>query len=71
MKKFQVFDTGKPAQFPYCEVSEEWDNSIFNTFSSAKEYALRWIGYREVDLKPDVPFDYSGLGDTIEIRTIS
>lgn len=56
-----------------------WGNSIFDTFEKAREYAWKWIGpewggsvdgKKGCDLKPNVPLDYSGYGDFIEIREI-
>ena len=76
---FQVFDSGHPADCHHCKVHSSWNNSKFNTFEEALKYARMWgapyvgayDGSSGVELKLGVPWDYSGYGDTIEIREVS
>lgn len=71
---YQVFDNNKPADCFHHDVHGTWFKSKYETFAEAFEYATRWINLRDVNgcvfLKPDVPWDYSGYGDMIEIRTV-
>lgn len=70
---FQVFDNNKPADCHHHGVHKSWDNSKFNTFDEAQEYARKWLGQVAGDLVPEEvneKIDYSGYGDTIEIREI-
>ncbi len=67
---FQVFDNDKPAEM---KRSTLWANSVFQHFEDAHKYARRWIGPGREDCVPDKPdkkVDYSGYGDTIEIKTL-
>lgn len=73
MKKYQVFDNGRRAQYPDCAVSKSWDKSCFNSFEKAESYALKWLGGYSPGvgvLKLNCPFNYSGYEDMIEIREI-
>ena len=73
---FQVFDGGKPADCHHHKVHSSWDNSIFPTFDEALCYARKWgapycgsyDGSEGIQLEVNVPYDYSGYGDMIEIR---
>lgn len=67
---FQVLDNGKPAEM---ERSILWGDSIFQYFEQAYRYAKRWIGPGTEDCvpnRPDKKADYSGHGDTIEIKSL-
>ncbi len=72
---FQVFDNGKPADsngFPYL-ANLGWENSRFYTLEDARDYAHKWLGmgiYGMFEIGVNFPYDYSGYGDTIEIRQI-
>lgn len=69
--RFQVFESGKPAQYPDCNVHPSWSNSIFNTWEDANKYANHWLGpYGGIILISNIPHDFSGYGDTIEIWEI-
>jgi hypothetical protein len=69
---YQVFDNGKPADCFHCNVHESWNNSVYDTFEKALEYANKWLGFfgSGVVLKLNTPWDYSGYGDMIEIREV-
>ena len=68
--QYCVYDNGKPARYPDCKVDDSWDNNVFFTFDEAFAYARNWLG--EWDMLPSdwngSSLDYSGAGDTIEIR---
>jgi len=70
---FQVFCNNKPADtkgFPNL-TKECWANSTFSTFEEAHDYAVSWLGHFEVgDMELGKVYDYSGYGDTIEIREV-
>lgn len=70
---FNVYDNGKPASTAGQKVltpGNGWDNHSFHTFEKAVEYAKLYLG--EYDCLPanwdGLSYDYSGYGDTIEIR---
>lgn len=68
---FVVRDNNKPAQYPDCHVDAIWDNCRFPKFANALGYAKEWLGeYAETlpDNWDGSKLDYSGSGDTIEIR---
>lgn len=71
---YQVFDSGKPADengFPRL-AGFGWENSRWQNMLSARSYAQEWLG-TTCQLPDDwdgSPIDYSGYGDTIEIRKI-
>lgn len=71
---FQVFDNGKPAQYPDHKVHESWTRSAFTSFQEARDYAMRWLGeWAPLDedcIELGIPFDYSGLGDIVLVREI-
>ena len=69
---FQVFENGKPAQFPFFAVDPSWDNSIFESFEKAENYANAWLGsiYGPLVFELDVPEDYNGYGDCLVIREV-
>ncbi len=71
--KFAVYDNGKPAKYPECNVHPSWDNNSFDSFEKAIEYTSTWLGMLGEDfiyptIKLNEPYDYSGYGDLIEIR---
>ena len=70
---FEVFDNNKPAKYPHFDVDISWHTNRFYTFEDALAYASDWLGYPLDDLKIsleiNVPFDYNGFGDCIEIRS--
>jgi len=73
---FSVYDNGRPAKYPDSKVDPSWNNNTFDTFEEALEYAHMWLGpfggswdgMDGVVLELNVPWDYSGYGDVIEIR---
>ena len=70
MVKFVVYDNNKFAKYPECNVHPSWSQCSYDTFEEALDYARRWLGMYGggVVLKVNEPWDYSGYGDTIEIR---
>jgi hypothetical protein len=69
---FQVFDNNKPADKTGFSWATTWRNSKFQTFQEASKYADDWLGpYAGMVLKVNVPCDYTGLGDMIEIREVN
>lgn len=70
--KYRVLDTGKFAQYPDCDVNPSWNNSLFDTYKEAFDYAQNWLGmFRGLAIPVNTPIDYSGYKDTIEIREIN
>lgn len=64
---FTVYDSGSPAEM------NGWFDPYFNTIEDAQAFAMRWLGeyYDQRTMGNfivDQPYDYNGLGDTIEIR---
>jgi hypothetical protein len=78
MIKYQVFENDKPCDAANHKVHKSWNNSIFDSFNDALKYVYKWIGeYADPDsmtgssgIKVNIPYDYSGYGDMIEIREI-
>lgn len=70
MKKYNVYDNGKPANSTSFKslAGNGWDNSSFDTFVEAQAYANKWLGIFAMLLTVNVPVDYNGCGDMIEIR---
>lgn len=72
---YQVLDGDRAADengFPHL-VGKGWADSIFKTLYDAQIYAAKWLNVPPENMKtvrPDAPFDYSGYGDMLEIRTI-
>lgn len=70
---FAVYDNCKPASvmgFPQLN-GKGWDNHTFATLKEAQEYVSEWLGDYDTtggNLPADMPYDYNGYGDTIEIR---
>lgn len=73
MANFQVFDNNRPADCRHCAVGKDWNKSCYPTFKEAYAYAEQWLGdtYKLPDNWDGSPFNYSGYGDTIEIRKVS
>lgn len=69
---YEVYDNGRLAGHPYHNVSSVWTHPICKTFEQAQEWAKKWLGQYAslVPMYPDEKMDYSGCGDTIEIRSI-
>lgn len=74
---YQVLNNGRPADCNEFNVLSSLNQSIYINFDDAKRYAMKWVheeDYDNVDwnnLKPNVPVDYDGCGDTLEIRNLS
>lgn len=73
MKKFYVYDNDRPCNitgFPSF-ASPTWSN-FFESFEEARSYAMKWINFEEESGNPilqlNIPYDYSGYGDRIDIR---
>jgi hypothetical protein len=73
---FQVFENNIPCEYPNHNVRKTWNNSKFKTFEEALKYADDWLGILSPlaslkdMIKLNVPYDYSGYGDKIEIREL-
>lgn len=69
---FQVLDNGKSADCHGFPVHPSWNKSLYDTFDEALKYAWKWLGDKTGGplLKVNTPWEYSGYGDTIEIREI-
>lgn len=74
--KWSVFESGRPADhsgFP--QVHPSWNNSTFSSEKEARDYANLWLygaglkGFAD-HIPLNEPIDFSGFGDTIEIREI-
>lgn len=70
--KYEVYDNGKLAGFPYSNVSKDWVQPLFSTFEEAQAYTKNWLGeYCSLcPTEPNRTVYYSGEGDFIEIRKI-
>ncbi len=64
---YEVLDNGNPA---IIQNSDVWNKHFYRNFDQALEYTKKWLG--EYDSLPNnwqgEKYDYSGYGDTIEIR---
>ena len=70
---FAVFWRNLPAStvgFPQIIKDDGWDNNQFTTFEEAQTYARDWMNDDDLKLEPDKPFDYSGQGHFVEIKTV-
>lgn len=72
---YQVLDTGRPADSFHTSVKGKlWANSLFNSLVDAEQYVIEWLGgYGAPHILKEClnnPVDYSGYGDTIEIREV-
>jgi hypothetical protein len=70
---FQVYDGNKPADCANHKVHESWDKSLYCTFEEALGYADKWLGIYSPGievLKTNIPYDYSGYGDIVDIRKV-
>jgi hypothetical protein len=68
MKIYAVYDCERPAA---ADPSSVWGFYQWSTFEEAREYAVAWLG-QWAEVIPNnwdgKSVDYSGCGDTIEIR---
>ena len=68
---YVVYDNDKPASvegFPTL-TAPCWRTHKFHTWRTAHEYAKAWLGqWAPFGLEVNVPYDYDGYGDVIEIR---
>jgi len=69
---YQVYDNGRLADLTNSGNQDSiWQHPVCETFEQALQYAEQWLGdLAGINLKPNVPVDYSGYGDMIEIRKI-
>ena len=74
---YGVFENNKPCDNKNHKVHPSWNNSVFETWDQALRYAYKWLGQfadavkmEGPALEVNVPYDYSGYGDMIEIRKI-
>lgn len=73
---FTVYENGIPAIGANFGIKAEcWQNATFETFEEAVRYASEWLGnwspslsYLRVALANEAEYDYSGYGDTIQIK---
>lgn len=69
---FAVFENNKPALLKGWRI--KWENNKFQTLAEAQQYAWEWLGTYAPELPSDikfnVPYDYSGSGDVVEIRSV-
>jgi hypothetical protein len=76
VKKYQVLESGKPCDCRNYEVHPSWNQSIYDTFDDAMQYAKEWfwpfLGQQDSTfiLELNKPYDYDGCGSTAEIREI-
>jgi hypothetical protein len=75
MKKFNVYDNGRPAKSSSFSKwkrgkssNSDWANHSFASFEEAQQYADKWLGDYAAPLTVNQPYDYSGYGDLVEIR---
>jgi hypothetical protein len=66
---FQVLNNDIPAQYPYMPIHPSWNQSTFQSFDEAQEYACQYLGPFSPGkiFKLNEPYDYSGYGDCISI----
>lgn len=72
--KYQVFDTGKPADCNHHEVDKSWNKSIFETYEEALTYVRKWLyPYGQAQEFPvNTPVCYAGYKEFyMEIKEIS
>lgn len=69
---YEVYDNGKPADHLHQDVCDSWEHPDCETFEEAQRYCKEWLGnYSSLcPTEPNKVIDYSGAGDTIEIRKI-
>jgi hypothetical protein len=70
---YGVFDNDNPASSANLKYLSNkcWQTHLFDTFEEAKTYANKWLGdFAGGELILNVPIDYSGFGDKIEIKEI-
>ena len=68
MKKFGVFLNGEPLSTRHAPFANEFDD-----LDTALDYATGWCsgyGLQKEALQLNIPYDYNGYGDTIEVREI-
>ena len=74
--RWLVLESGIPAdRTNYPHLSPGWDKAIFETEEEARKYARIWLykaGLKDLVEKLEInqAYDYTGFGDTIEIRSI-
>lgn len=73
---YTVYDKDKPANDTSYELGGEgWQNATFETFEEAVRYVSDWLGnwapslsFLRMVLANEAEYDYSGYGDTIQIK---
>ena len=74
--KFEVFDGGRAAKYPDCNVDPSWNSNVFDLLTDAIKYADNWLGPMSPGIKVlsekavNIPYDYDGYGDIIEIKAV-
>jgi hypothetical protein len=71
--KWQVLDNNKPAKgLTFDPHDEDWGKHEFESFEDAHNYAVNWLGRWGYGLKfqPNTIYDYSGYGDTLQIKEV-
>ena len=68
--KYQVFESGKPADCHHCDIDKSWNKSIFDTFEEAKDYAVKWFGaflpIQKDLILPNKKYDYLEIREILE-----
>ena len=69
---FAVYWRDRPANAKsfFLVEGDGWDNNEFATLEEAQQYVRDWMNDDDLTLEPDKPFDYSGQGHFVEIRTV-
>jgi hypothetical protein len=70
---WQVLDNNKPAKgWRLDKDDEDIGRYEFDSFEEAHDYAVNWLGRWGSGLRfqPNTEYDYSGYGDTIQIKKI-
>ena len=72
---FDVFENGKRCTPENFDVHSSWDHDPFDNLSNARNFVMKWMGQWRPSNKEDFvvgyAYDYTGYGDTIEIRKVS
>jgi len=67
-----VYDNDRLADCSEIKVDKSWIHPVCVTFKDAQMYAKKWLGAYDmmVPTTPNTIVQYSGYGDTIEIREV-
>jgi hypothetical protein len=80
MARYEVLENGEPASYHRYTGKDEflergmkrhgWTEYQFSSWEQAQAHASNWLGPYDRILIPNIPEDYNGYGDIIEIREI-